>query len=102
MSDAQSRWENQRDIDCAEHNQPRCPKFPDHDCEECHESHVEEGEFNGWCAICDDEKCGQCEGTGWVFHANHDEMECPKCEGSGRLNGKSNVRIKLPTKDGSE
>lgn len=98
MSDAQSRWENQRDIDCAEHNQPRCPKFPDHDCDECHESHVEVGEFNGWCAICDDEKCLTCQGSGYL----EDDAECETCGGCGRLNGKSNVRIKLPTKDGSE
>jgi len=54
--DAQTRWENQRDIDCAEHGQPRCLMFPDHDCEECHAFHVEEGEFNTFCIKCEDEK----------------------------------------------
>ena len=54
--DAQSRWENQRDIDCAEHNQPKCRKFPDHDCDECHAAHRENDEPNNFCGRCDDEK----------------------------------------------
>lgn len=92
MSDAQSRWEDQRDRDCAEHNQPKCPKFPDHDCEECHSQHVEEHEFNQWCEICTDEKCPQCEGVGYLYLQDPkkkreagEETECMKCEATGRV-----------------
>jgi len=84
MSDVQSRWEDQRDRDCAEHNQPQCPKFPDHDCEECHAYHVEEHEFNQWCQTCIDEKCSACNGSGYIGEGN-DETECAKCEATGRV-----------------
>lgn len=91
MMDAQSRWEDQRDIDCADHNQPQCPKFPDHDCEECHGDHVEAGDFNDFCSICADQKCEKCNGTGYYIGGTPsapegDEIECEPCEASGRVN----------------
>lgn len=90
MSDAQSRWENQRDIDCAEHNQPQCPKFPDHDCPECHNQHVEDHEPNKWCDVCADQKCEKCNGKGYYMTGTKtspdgDETECEKCEATGGL-----------------
>jgi len=90
MSDAQTRWENQRDIDCAEHNQPQCPKFPDHDCDECHSYHVEEHLFNEWCQTCKDEKCPKCDGkayymTGSKSSPDGDEVECDQCDVTGRV-----------------
>lgn len=84
MSDAQSRWENQRDIDCAEHGQAKCPKFPDHDCEECHAEHKEDGVFNEFCDVCLDERCTNCNGTGWIGTGKNEE-ECGICEASGRV-----------------
>jgi hypothetical protein len=88
MSDAQSSWENQRDIDCAEHNQPKCPKFPDDSCDECHNQHVKEHEFNQWCETCADEKCPQCEGLAYLYlkiSGEYEETECLRCEATGRI-----------------
>ena len=81
--DAQTRWEDQRARDCAEHNQPKCPKFPDHACDECHSFHVEEGDFNKFCEICWEEQCGTCKGSGYLEDG---ETSCPvkECQ-FGRL-----------------
>jgi len=92
----QSRWENQRDIDCSEHNQPKCEKFPDCSCNECHETHLEHGDFNKFCSVCSDEKCQECNGAGWIRKAvgesydspEWDEFDCEKCGGSGRVKEK--------------
>ena len=87
--DVQARWEDKRDVDCAEHGQPKCRSFPDCSCQECHEHHVEEGEFNEFCQTCADEKCVECDGKGHVmkidyFTNKHEEFECEECGGSGR------------------
>jgi len=82
MSDAQSRWENQRDIDCAEHGQPKCPKFPDHDCEECHFDHKEKGYFNEFCSICIDEKCSRAKAL-VKQHSNNEPDWNGKCDNCG-------------------
>jgi len=78
----QSRWEDQRDRDCAEHNQPKCESFPDCSCPECHKHHVEEHEFNDYCGICDDERCPKCGGRGWAMIGR---SECLQCRGRGRI-----------------
>lgn len=94
MSDAQTNWENKRASDCAEHNQPKCPKFPDHDCVECHSAHREWSEFNKFCDLCADEKCQMCYGEGVTvapkktrdpFYKLKAEETCRECEGTGRI-----------------
>ena len=85
MSDAQSRWEDQRANDCANHGQAKCQRFPDCACEECHSFHVEEHEFNEFCEICKDQKCEKCKGEGWYKYPESDDHECEVCDGSGRI-----------------
>lgn len=82
MIDRQTNWENKRDIQAAEYNQPQCISFPDHNCDQCHAQHVEEHDFNKWCDKCMYEKCSDCDGYGW--HEDADD-ECKKCEGTGRI-----------------
>ena len=78
---AQTRWENQRDIDAAEHNQASCRNYPDCSCDECHTSHLDHGYFNEFCVVCDVQKCPNCNGTGLT----PDKLaDCPQCL-SGRI-----------------
>ena len=96
MTDAQTRWEDKRASDCAEHNQPKCKHFPDHYCDECHDSHRLWGEFNAFCLLCQEERCEACNGTGTVkfkgkvpiraeIHLGDLDEDCRNCDGTGRI-----------------
>ena len=76
---AYGNWENKMEF--AADTAPKCREFPDCNCEECHESHKEEGEFNEHCSECTAEKCPDCKGEIWLSNGD----ECLRCEGTGRI-----------------
>lgn len=52
---AYGRWENRAEAEADQDPMRHCRKFPDHDCEFCHASHVEDQEANPHCSKCKEE-----------------------------------------------
>ena len=51
---------------------------------DCHQVHKDQGDFPSFCEACNDEKCSNCNGRGYLGTGKNEE-ECRICESTGRI-----------------
>jgi hypothetical protein len=81
MYDAETAWANS--VEMAENK-----RWDEHDecgCEAiCHKDHLKTDVFEDDCDFCKQEKCPDCNGTGWVLIVGR--IPCYTCGNVGRVN----------------
>lgn len=55
--------------------------LPECNCEPCHKFHKEQHRFEYECYQCQDEKCPNCDGSGWI----DGDIGCVVCKETGRI-----------------